>query len=99
MLVRGVYVWMQLEGALPAGCQLCTMEDLLSEGRGLPKPKLAIPGKDGVPSNPIVTLFYTSGSTGLPKGAMYTESIWYVAQPSKLVSGHPIHGVQCRILQ
>ena len=41
-------------------------------------PKMAIPGQDGLPKHPIFSLFYTSGSTGLPKGAIYTEEMWCV---------------------
>ena len=41
-------------------------------------PRMAVPGQDGMPKNPIFSLFYTSGSTGLPKGAIYTEEMWCV---------------------
>ena len=39
-------------------------------------PEPVIPGRNGYPRNPIVNLMYTSGSSGRPKGAEYTESMY-----------------------
>jgi len=38
-------------------------------------PLMFVPGEDGNEKNPIISLMYTSGSTGLPKGACLHESI------------------------
>jgi fatty acid CoA ligase FadD9 len=46
------------------------LEALADDSRTVP---MAVPAKG---SNPLVTLLYTSGSTGLPKGAMYPDSHW-----------------------
>ena len=59
-------------------CAFHTLPDILALGEESPVPRMAIPGQDGVPENPIFSLFYTSGSTGLPKGAIYTEEMWCV---------------------
>jgi fatty acid CoA ligase FadD9 len=50
-----------------------TLEELEAAADGPPEP-MAIPAKD---ANPLRALLYTSGSTGLPKGAMLPESVWY----------------------
>ena len=39
-------------------------------------PGPVIPGRNGYPPNPVVNLMYTSGSSGRPKGAEYTESMY-----------------------
>ena len=39
-------------------------------------PVPVIPGTNGYRRNPIVNLMYTSGSSGRPKGAEYTESMY-----------------------
>ena len=67
---------LQTQESLPSGCQLYTLPEVLAKGKGSPAPKPAIPGQDGVAEDPLYSLFYTSGSTGLPKGAAFREKMW-----------------------
>ncbi len=67
---------MQTKESLRSDCKFYMLPDLLAKGRQSPAPKMAVPGQDGVAENPIYSLFYTSGSTGLPKGAIYREKTW-----------------------
>ena len=67
---------MQTRDSLRSSCKLYMLPDLLAKGRQSPALKMAVPGQDGVAENPIYSLFYTSGSTGLPKGAIYREKTW-----------------------
>jgi fatty acid CoA ligase FadD9 len=56
------------------GLRVSTVAELIA--RELPCPPAAIPGRDGVPAQPLVTLSYTSGSTGRPKGVPYPDARW-----------------------
>ncbi|MGE0383366.1 MAG: carboxylic acid reductase [Gammaproteobacteria bacterium] len=74
-----------------AGSQtlLCTLDEVLARGAALaaPPPFESPPG-----GNPLSTIYYTSGSTGLPKGAMYPEKMtrvrWVDIAPVPLVTMH-----------
>ena len=66
----------QTQESLPSGCQLYTLPEVLAKGKGSPAPKPAIPGQDGFSEDPLYSLFYTSGSTGLPKGAAFRQKMW-----------------------
>jgi long-subunit acyl-CoA synthetase (AMP-forming) len=54
----------------PSQLQIFQFQDVLSFGADHPC--------ELVPRNPeeLVTIVYTSGSTGVPKGAMFTDKIW-----------------------
>ena len=64
----------EMRANLPAGCQLTSMEELAA--RSDPSAaRMAVPGRDGWEANPLVTLMYTSGSSGRPKGAEFRENL------------------------
>ena len=60
----------------------CSLESLINmqvleagkQAGSVPEP--VIPGRNGYPPDPLVNLMYTSGSSGRPKGAEYTESMY-----------------------
>jgi fatty acid CoA ligase FadD9 len=52
------------------GVLVDTLADVIARGRALPTTPLHVPEPD---TNPVLSLYYTSGSTGSPKGAIYTE--------------------------
>ena len=61
---------------LPEGCRLLMLGDVMRRGKAAPVPRMFVPGRDGAPEDALVSLYYTSGSTGLPKGAMYSDKLW-----------------------
>ena len=75
-------VFAQMKEGLPEGCRLVMLGDVMKRGEAAPAAPMFIPNKG---EDPLISLFYTSGSTGLPKGAMYTENVW-----KRYWSVHPI---------
>jgi fatty acid CoA ligase FadD9 len=57
-----------------ANCRIVvdTLDSVVNRGKMLPAAPLFVPSVD---EDPLAWLFYTSGSTGSPKGAMFTERL------------------------
>ena len=86
-------------GALPPGCAAALLPGVLAAGRNAARqlPMAGLTQQDG--SKDLVKLLYTSGSTGLPKGAMYTDAIWrQVSADSRKVLSN-VHSVIRNILR
>ena len=66
----------QMREGLPEGCRLLMLGDVMRRGKAALVPRMFVPGMDGAPEDALVSLYYTSGSTGLPKGAMYSDKLW-----------------------
>ena len=68
---------------------LVTLQDACVQGEKLPAAPLFA---ESATDNRLCTLYYTSGSTGLPKGAMYPESMikptWRVVAPIPFIYIH-----------
>lgn len=64
----------ELRANLPAGCKLTSMEELVA-GVHPGAARMVVPGKDGWEADPLITLMYTSGSSGRPKGAEFRENL------------------------
>ena len=62
-----------MKEGLPEGCRLLMLGDVMKRGAAAAAAPMFVPPKG---EDPMISLFYTSGSTGLPKGAMYTEDVW-----------------------
>ncbi|WP_184445688.1 carboxylic acid reductase [Mycobacterium sp. AZCC_0083] len=65
------------------------LSDVIAQGRTLPVP----PGFDGDDDQRLAMIVYTSGSTGLPKGAMWTERMLCMMWTSDMVTGTPVLNV------
>ena len=62
--------------AVEATCAVTTVERLEAEVGDAAWTAMRRPGEDGVSADTLVSLLYTSGSTGLPKGAMFDDRLW-----------------------
>ena len=73
VLLRGTRIQAILQQVL---CDVSGVQVVVAGRRAGAVPEPAIPGQDGYPENPIMHLMYTSGSSGRPKGAEYTEQMY-----------------------
>lgn len=75
-----------------AAIEIAPLHEVIDRGQRLPEPALHVPAHDDA----LSWLFYTSGTTGTPKGAMYTEqttlNTWLYAseKPSITLSFMPM---------
>ena len=73
VLLRGIKNLTLLQQVL---CDVIGVQVVIAGRQAGAVPEPAIPGQDGYPENPIMHLMYTSGSSGRPKGAEYTEQMY-----------------------
>jgi fatty acid CoA ligase FadD9 len=67
--------WITELRSISSTVTVCSIDSLTLLASDVPPALCSQPPVDSAPTDPLRVLMYTSGSTGLPKGAMHTERI------------------------